>query len=346
MAAETLARFGAQPRPRLLTIMTNGGGAGVMAADAAALAGVALTRARRRRCATGLDALLPPTGRARNPIDIIGDAPVARYTETLQALLADRGSGAVLFMHAPTAIVRSDDIARACVPLRARRRRAACWLLARRRRGGRGAAHLRGRRRGRLRHARGGGARVRAARHLPAQPGAAAGSADGQRARPARHRPARARRSMRRWPQAATCSTSSRPRRCSPPTASQSCRRVAAEPSADAAVRRRGAIGYPGGAEDPVARHHPQVRRRRRRLDLHDDEQVRRPPRRCWRACARRGRRPRIDGFTCRRWCGARRAGADRRRQHRSGVRPGAPVRPGRHGGRGGGRPRRRRCRR
>ena len=53
-----------------------------------------------------------------------------RYTDTLAALLADRDRGAVLFMHAPTAIVRSDDIARACAPIarRAPGRVLACWL--------------------------------------------------------------------------------------------------------------------------------------------------------------------------------------------------------------------------
>ena len=56
-----------------------------------------------------------------------------RYTDTLQALLADRDSGAVLFMHAPTAIVRSDDIARACAPLVRQARRPRDGLLARRR---------------------------------------------------------------------------------------------------------------------------------------------------------------------------------------------------------------------
>ena len=88
MAAETLARFGGN-RDDALTIMTNGGGAGVMAADAAALAGVAAApSSARRRCAR-LDAVLPPTWSHANPIDIIGDAPVERYVETLQALLAD-----------------------------------------------------------------------------------------------------------------------------------------------------------------------------------------------------------------------------------------------------------------
>ncbi len=115
MAAETLARFGSN-RDESLTLMTNGGGAGVMAADAAALIGVPLSP-----LGTGLrdalSAFLPPTWSHANPVDIIGDAPVQRYTQTLQALLADRDTGAVLFMHAPTAIVRSDDIARACVPI-------------------------------------------------------------------------------------------------------------------------------------------------------------------------------------------------------------------------------------
>ena len=62
--------------------------------------------------------------------DIIGDAPVERYTETLKALLAEPDTGAVHFMHAPTAIVRSEDIARACAPLvrQAPGRVMACWL--------------------------------------------------------------------------------------------------------------------------------------------------------------------------------------------------------------------------
>jgi acetyltransferase len=128
MAAETLARFGAN-RDDALTLVTNGGGAGVMAADAAALAGVPL-RELSEPLRSKLDALLPPTWSRANPIDIIGDAPVQRYTETLRAVLADRDAGACLFMHAPTAIVRSDDIARACAPIvrEAAGRVMACWL--------------------------------------------------------------------------------------------------------------------------------------------------------------------------------------------------------------------------
>jgi acetyltransferase len=128
MAAETLARFSGN-RDESLTIMTNGGGAGVMAADAAALAGVVLSDLGEATRAS-LEAALPRNWSHGNPIDIIGDAPVRRYTETLKVLLDDRASGAVLFLHAPTAIVRSDEIARACAPLvrGAASRVLACWL--------------------------------------------------------------------------------------------------------------------------------------------------------------------------------------------------------------------------
>lgn len=127
-AAQTLARLRANTSDRL-TIMTNGGGGGVMAADAAARDGVVLheldapLRAR-------LDAALPPTWSGANPIDIIGDAPVERYVATLSALIDTPECGAVLFLHAPTAIVASVDIARACAPLAstARHRVMGCWL--------------------------------------------------------------------------------------------------------------------------------------------------------------------------------------------------------------------------
>lgn len=131
MAAETLVRFRGSEvgGPGGLTLMTNGGGAGVMAADAAARLGVALPELSEATRAA-LDAVLPATWSHANPIDLIGDAPVERYTATLSTLLADPAVGAVLFMHAPTAIVPSAGIARACAPLaqQAARRLMACWL--------------------------------------------------------------------------------------------------------------------------------------------------------------------------------------------------------------------------
>ncbi|RZL33137.1 MAG: GNAT family N-acetyltransferase, partial [Rubrivivax sp.] len=128
IAAETLARF-RDNASRELMVMTNGGGAGVMVADAAAPLGVTLARpggALMQR----LNAVLPANWSHANPIDIIGDAPAQRYVDALEALLQAPEADAVLFVHAPTAIAPSEDIARACLPLLARHpgRVLSCWL--------------------------------------------------------------------------------------------------------------------------------------------------------------------------------------------------------------------------
>ena len=126
LAAETLARFRGNSADRL-TILTNGGGAGVLAADAAARLGVELT-ALAPATLERLDAVLPPDWSHANPVDIIGDAPVARYLQALQGLGEDGAS--VLMMHAPTAIVPSAEIARALLPWAAQQppRLMGCWL--------------------------------------------------------------------------------------------------------------------------------------------------------------------------------------------------------------------------
>ena len=128
LAAQTLARFGSN-RSDQLTVLTNGGGAGVMAADAAAHAGIALAELSATTIAQ-LDAVLPANWSHANPVDIIGDAPAQRYVEALKAINQDPAAGAVLFIHAPTAIVASADIARALLPLATQSppRLLACWL--------------------------------------------------------------------------------------------------------------------------------------------------------------------------------------------------------------------------
>ena len=134
-AAETLAHFRGLPSAaeaewlERLTLVTNGGGAGVLAADAAELAGVALAPLSAGT-SQALSAALPANWSHANPVDIIGDAPVSRYVQTLQTLLGEPASGTVLFMHAPTAIVPSGEIAEALVPLAeaAPGRLLGCWL--------------------------------------------------------------------------------------------------------------------------------------------------------------------------------------------------------------------------
>ena len=127
-AAETLARVKSW-RGERLAMLTNGGGAGVLAADALALA-----NGRMAELGVGtvrkLDEFLPMGWPRGNPVDIIGDAPVGRYCDALRVLLAAPEVDGVLFMHAPTAIVPAGDIARACLPLihEAAKPVLACWL--------------------------------------------------------------------------------------------------------------------------------------------------------------------------------------------------------------------------
>jgi acetyltransferase len=127
-AAETLAR----PRTwhgERLALVTNGGGAGVLAADALALGGGQLA-ALSPETIERLDGLLPPSWSRGNPVDLIGDAPVERYTQALEVLLAAPEVDGVLFMHAPTAIVPAPEIAAACIPLlrAAAKPVLTCWL--------------------------------------------------------------------------------------------------------------------------------------------------------------------------------------------------------------------------
>ena len=61
--------------------------------------------------------MLPANWSRGNPVDIIGDAPAQRYVDALQVLARHpEEAGTILFIHAPTAIVPSVDIARAMVP--------------------------------------------------------------------------------------------------------------------------------------------------------------------------------------------------------------------------------------
>jgi acetyl-CoA synthetase (ADP-forming)/acetyltransferase len=132
-AAETLARMvgtGADTaEDSALTIVGNGSGASLMAADAAAATGVALavlSPASRK----ALDAALPPTWSRANLVNLPGDAPPALYVTALRILLADAASGRLLLVLAPTAMVPALAIAAALLPLLlpAAARMLVCWL--------------------------------------------------------------------------------------------------------------------------------------------------------------------------------------------------------------------------
>ena len=112
-AVETLAhaqRF----RGDRLAILSNGGGAAVLATDRAVAEGCRLAALAPATMAR-LDAALPPTWSRGNPVDIIGDAPGSRYAAALEALLDDPGTDAVLVLNCPTATVDGEEAARAVI---------------------------------------------------------------------------------------------------------------------------------------------------------------------------------------------------------------------------------------
>jgi len=121
-AAETLARIGRLDGERL-TILTNGGGAGVLAVDRLIECEGRLGELSQASLAA-LDRVLPPTWSRSNPVDIIGDADPERYAKALAVLLEDSGTDAVLVMHCPTALASSTAVAEALISLVRQRREA------------------------------------------------------------------------------------------------------------------------------------------------------------------------------------------------------------------------------
>ncbi len=89
-----------------LAILTNGGGAGVLAADALEALGGRLATLGDGTVAA-LDKVLPATWSRGNPVDIIGDATADRYAKAFEALLAEPDADAILVMSCPTAMTDS-----------------------------------------------------------------------------------------------------------------------------------------------------------------------------------------------------------------------------------------------
>lgn len=86
-----------------LAIITNGGGAGVMAADRVAELNVSLAKLSEDSLAQ-LNKVLPSEWSHQNPIDVIGDAPPERYHAALDICIKDTNIDGVLTMLVPVAM--------------------------------------------------------------------------------------------------------------------------------------------------------------------------------------------------------------------------------------------------
>jgi acetate---CoA ligase (ADP-forming) len=112
---EELFRFGIAfanqplPRGRRVAIVTNAGGPGIMATDAAVRHGLELADLEAKTKSI-LHANLPPTVSIHNPIDLVGDAGESRYQLALQAALADDNVDGVIVICVPQMMMNLEAI--------------------------------------------------------------------------------------------------------------------------------------------------------------------------------------------------------------------------------------------
>ncbi|MFA5252495.1 MAG: acetate--CoA ligase family protein [Phycisphaerae bacterium] len=92
--------FSKQPIPKgnRIAIVTNAGGPGIMATDAAVRHNLKIA-AFSEKTKENLKKVLPPTASVQNPVDVIGDATHERYEAAIRYILADENvDGAVVIL--------------------------------------------------------------------------------------------------------------------------------------------------------------------------------------------------------------------------------------------------------
>jgi acetyltransferase len=130
-AAATLARMSPRRGDRL-AIVTNGGGAGVLATDRLIEEGGHLATLSPETVVR-LSRVLPATWSHANPIDIIGDADAGRYSDAVSVMLDDSDSDALLVAYCPTAIASAAEAAKGLTSVLSqasaqKKNVLACWM--------------------------------------------------------------------------------------------------------------------------------------------------------------------------------------------------------------------------
>lgn len=105
--------FAAQPLPRgnRVVVITNAGGPGIMAADAAELRGLRMvppSESIRQQ----LRQALPAAAAVGNPVDVIGDADPDRYLRAFQLVQEDETVDAIIVLVTPQNMTRPTELAR------------------------------------------------------------------------------------------------------------------------------------------------------------------------------------------------------------------------------------------
>jgi acetyl coenzyme A synthetase (ADP forming)-like protein len=108
--------FAYQPLPAgdRVAVITNAGGAGILAADSIERGGLSFAKLTEDGEAK-LKANLPPAANIHNPIDVLGDALADRYEFALDTALADENVDVALVLLTPQAMTECDATAEAIV---------------------------------------------------------------------------------------------------------------------------------------------------------------------------------------------------------------------------------------
>lgn len=103
-----------------IAVVTNAGGPGILATDAAEREGLTLLPLRNHN-RESLKQALPPAASIQNPIDVLGDALAERYAAALAACVADANIDGIAVLLTPQVMTPESEIAAAIVETMRRR---------------------------------------------------------------------------------------------------------------------------------------------------------------------------------------------------------------------------------
>jgi acetyl coenzyme A synthetase (ADP forming)-like protein len=108
------AALESQPLPRggRVAIVTNAGGPGILCADACEAGGLSVSELSDSTQAE-LAAFLPPAASLANPVDMIASAPPEHFRRAVQTVLAADGVDSLIVIFIPIGVATSEEVARA-----------------------------------------------------------------------------------------------------------------------------------------------------------------------------------------------------------------------------------------
>ena len=109
--------FSKQPLPLNgdLVIVSNAGGPAIISTDACSKDGIKMAKIEDIR--PKIDAVIPPWGSSRNPVDIVGDADFNRFNDVLENVLSHKDVGTVITMCTPSATLDYNKLAEVIVKM-------------------------------------------------------------------------------------------------------------------------------------------------------------------------------------------------------------------------------------